>query len=416
MPKVTDKAKSRSRELMVEIQVERQLREQELGWLFRPLAVCPFPASSPGKRIVKDVFGKEKEEYHVLWTRRAGNIKIEVLGHPDYGIPHGQDTLVILFLAYEARRQGSRKIRVSFYRDFMRMFEMNPNDGRKYRLVVESLQRIRNAKYSWEVEGEPSRERGLHFLYIDEYDLYCDPKNPDQRSLFDQYILLSERFWYEISNHHIPSNLKAIIALKSKPAHLNFYIWLSYRVGQAFRETVGKGQAPEQIIIPFWGSRGLQEQMSSKIEQKFLYRNEVKKWMKSVGEVWPNCPAELDGDALRICVTGEDQLDVQPKDTDAPRILPKPKPEELPDACRSVCPECGGERTRKAGRQSRKGYRMPDYWACAGGCKPVSTDALCPDCGQAMQERNKGRADYTYHCPACRRIEGGEAYWLKYGL
>ena len=415
MPKRTQAALEREQDRLVEIRTDRVGLTQELGWLFRPLAVCPFPATSLGKRTVIDRDGKH-EEHYVLWTRRAGNIKVEILGHPDYGVPHGQDTLIVLYLAYEARRQGSRKIKVNFYRDFMRMFEMNANSGWKYRLVVQSLQRIRNAKYSWEVEGEPGRERGLHFLYIDEYDLYCDPKRPDQKPLFDQYILLSERFWHEITTHRIPSNLKAIIALKSQPARLNFYIWLSYRIAMAYQETVGKGLVPVKIVIPFWGEKGLQTQMSSLIEERYNFRIHAKRWMEAVLKVWPNCPAELDGDALKICVTGEEQLDVQPKDTDAPRILPKPKPAELPEACRSVCPECGGERTRKAGRRSRQGYRMPDYWACAGGCKPVSADALCPDCGQAMQENNKGRADYTYHCPACRRIEGGEAYWLKYGL
>lgn len=343
MPKVTEEAKKKGQILLAEIHADRQLKEQELGWLFRPLAVCPFPASPQGKReiIYK---GKKTEEYQILWTRRAGNIKVEVLGHPNFGVPYGQDALIILYLAYEARRQGSRRIKVNFYRDFMRMFEMNPNSGWKYRLVVQSLQRIRNSKYSWEVEGDGKRQTGLHFLYIDEYDLYCDPKHPDQRPLFDQYILLSERFWHEIKTHHIPSNLKAIVALKSKPAHLNFYIWLSYRAGQIYRETVDKGFEPKVIFIPFWGPNGLQDQMSSVIEEKFAYRREVKKWMKSVKEVWPNCPAGIDGDALVIHVTSKDQLDVQLKDTDAPRILPRAKPVPLPETSRSVCPTCGGER------------------------------------------------------------------------
>ena len=223
MPKKTDETLQREKDRLVEIHAARRTLTQELGWLFRPLAVCPFPAASLGKRQITDRDGSKHEEHHVLWSRRSGNVRVKILGDPDCGVPHGQDTLVILYLAYEARRQGSRKIRVNFYRDFMRMFEMNPNSGWKYRLVVDSLRRIRNAKYSWEVEGEAGRERGLHFLFIEEYDLLCDPKNPDQRPLWDQYILLSERFWHEINTHRIPGNLKAIVALKSQPARLNFY-------------------------------------------------------------------------------------------------------------------------------------------------------------------------------------------------
>ncbi len=59
-------------------------------------------------------------------------------------------------------------------------------------------------------------------IYIEELDLYCDPKNPDQKPLFNQYILLSERFWDEINKHKIPFNLEAIKYLKGRVGHLNF--------------------------------------------------------------------------------------------------------------------------------------------------------------------------------------------------
>ena len=91
-------------------------------------------------------------------------------------------------------------------------------------------------------------------------------------------------------------------------------------------------------------------------------------------EVWPHCPVEIVDDSLRVYVTSEDQLDVQPKDTDAPRLLPKPKPAELPEACHSVCPECGGDRTLKAGKQSRKGYRMPDYFPDAEAAVAIARE------------------------------------------
>lgn len=392
---------------VAKIQADRQMQTQELGWLFRPLALCPFPAKPLKKRIMFQ--GKEIEAgLESIWQRKAGSLTISITADPRYGVPYGQDILIVLYLAIEARRQGSRKIVVNFYRDLMEMFGINANSGYKYKAVQASMARIRNALYKWELDQGPTRETGGNYLYIEEWDLYFDPKNPQQRPLWDQYILLSERFWYEINKHRIPFNLEAARHLKTKPAHLNFYLWLSYRVWNVWNECPG-----EEALIPFWGDCGLQNQMSSVIEEKRNFRIQVKNWLATVKKIWPRCPVEIDGDALRICVTGEDQLDVQPKDTDAPRVLTKPKPEALPEAARSVCPSCGGERTRKPGRQSRKGYRMPDYWACGGGCKPVSVEAICPDCGQVMQELHKGRADYTYFCAACQRYEAGENFWLN---
>ena len=83
MPKRTKGALERDQNRLVEIHTDRLASTQELGWLFRPLAVCPFPAASLGKREVGDRNGRKHEEHYVLWTRRAGNIKVEILGHPD---------------------------------------------------------------------------------------------------------------------------------------------------------------------------------------------------------------------------------------------------------------------------------------------------------------------------------------------
>ena len=168
------------------------------------------------------------------------------------------------------------------------------------------------------------------------------------------------------------------------------------------------------MFIRFCGDFGLQNQMSSVIDEKRNFRVQVKNWLSTVKELWPRCPVQIDGDALRICVTSEDQLDVQLKDTDAPRILPKPKPPELPEAYKSVCPKCGKERTLQPGRiNQQKNFRYPDWWKCSGGCPAEPEDAICKHCGQAMQQQNKGKADYTYKCSQCGHLEAGENYWIQ---
>lgn len=398
------------KEAVVKIQADRQLQTQELGWLFRPLALCPFPAKPLKKKII--VQGKEVDAgMETIWQRKSGKLTISITSDPRYGIPYGQDILIVLYLAIEARKQKSRKIVVNFYRDFMNLFEMKAEDGRKYKLVQQSLGRIRKALYSWEIDNGTTRETGGNYLYIEEWDLHFDPKNPQQRPLWDQYILLSERFWYEINKHKIPFNLEAARHLKTKPAYLNFFLWLSYRTWNVWNECPG-----EEVLIPYWGDCGLQNQMSSVIEQRFSFRSQVKGWMEATKEIWPLCPVEIVGDSLRVFVTSEDQLDVHPLDTDAPRILPDPPKPMPPPITTDVCQSCGNKRMLKAGKMSAKGYRMPDYWECSGRCRKISALAKCKYCGQDMTEQKKGQADYTYFCPKCQHYEAGEAYWLKYSV
>jgi hypothetical protein len=299
--------KEAKNDLLQKIIKGRLAETQELGWLFRPLALCPLPAQPLPKIEVKRG-DKVETEHDTYWSRKSGKFKIEIIGHKDYGIPHGQDILIILYLAIEAKRQNSRFIEVNFYRDFMRMFGMDANSGRKYQLVKDSVYRIKESKFSWKDVSVPeNRQKGGGFLYIDDYDLYFDPKKPDQPSLFNQFILLSERFWFEINAFEIPFNLDAVRFLKGKPAHLNFYIWLSFRVWYCYKNEGGR------VSIPYWGENGLQQQMSSRIKARRDYRIQVKKWLNSVKKVWPECPCQIQGDALRINVSKTDQLDIQEK-------------------------------------------------------------------------------------------------------
>lgn len=79
----------------------------------------------------------------------------------------------------------------------------------------------------------------------------------------------------------------------------------------------GTNVLEKRPLSHFGGIAGF-NQMSSVIEEKRNFRIQVKNWLATVKKIWPRCPVEIDGDALRICVTGEDQLDVQPKDTGRP--------------------------------------------------------------------------------------------------
>lgn len=352
---------------------------QELGWLFRPLALCPFPAQAlPKERVVRldrrtnRPLGNPKNEHQVLWTRRSGNIRVDVLGSPEYGIPYGQDILIVLFLAIEARRQNTRKIKVQFYKDFMGMFGFDQNDGRKYRLVRDSLQRIRHSKYSWVDESDPTREREAHYIFIDDIDLYFNPLDPDQRCLWDQSITISERFWDEIQNHRIPTNLKAIRLFKTRPSVLAFYTWLSYRVQRAWSE---RGQdSIGRAFIPFWGDNGIQNQMSSRITRRPDFRAETKRWLEAIKEVWPECPVEIVGDALQIEISGDHQLDIQEdpfvlygkekRVLGSPESLQNENPTSIPyrtEFSSSVrCEGCQGHLWRRL--PGRDG--LPDYFQC----------------------------------------------------
>ena len=83
------------------IHLVRQRREQGnqiLGFNSRPFVLCGLPLRRPPKDQLR-------------YERRNGNFVLQVTGHPEFGLPFGQDRLVPIFLATIAVRQRSQTIR-----------------------------------------------------------------------------------------------------------------------------------------------------------------------------------------------------------------------------------------------------------------------------------------------------------------
>jgi hypothetical protein len=47
----------------------------------------------------------------LLYERKNGSFVLQIIGHPDYGVPFGQDRIVPIFLATLAVQQKSQTIR-----------------------------------------------------------------------------------------------------------------------------------------------------------------------------------------------------------------------------------------------------------------------------------------------------------------
>ena len=63
----------------------------------------------------------------------------------------------------------------------------------------------------------------------DRTDLWWNPKRPNEPSLWDSKVLLSEAFFNEIINHPVPLDMNTLTALKRCSLGLDLYLWLTYR-------------------------------------------------------------------------------------------------------------------------------------------------------------------------------------------
>jgi hypothetical protein len=121
-----------------------------------------------------------------------------------------------------------------------------------------------------------------------------DQQQPLLGEHFDNLITLSDPFYREIDEHSIPVEREVVAALAHAPGVLDFYVWL------VWKSWTVNGRP---VSIPLVAEHGLNEQLGSAeyCEARF-FRRQVKRWLKRVKLLWPECPALVSPDGGSIIV------------------------------------------------------------------------------------------------------------------
>ena len=106
-------------------------------------------------------------------------------------------------------------------------------------------------------------------------------------------IVLSHKFYKEVTDHPIPTDLEAPKALSSAPAALDLYTWLTYRCFSA------KGDER----VPLFGEFGLVNQPGiGAYARPRKFREQLEQWLILVKAMWPECPARVSSDGGALIV------------------------------------------------------------------------------------------------------------------
>ena len=76
----------------------------------------------------------------LLYERNNGHFVLQIAGHPDYGVPFGQDRIVPIFLATLAVQQKSQIIRFKSASEMLDIFGMSKG-GKQYRRLIAAFER-----------------------------------------------------------------------------------------------------------------------------------------------------------------------------------------------------------------------------------------------------------------------------------
>lgn len=202
------KQKLRQAEAIQLVRVNRENRNQNLGFASRPFVLCGLPIKRPQKGVL-------------LHERRNGQFILQVTGHPSYGVPWGQDRLVPTFPATIAVRQQKQTITFRSAAEMLDVFGMQQG-GSQYRRLIAAFQRVFGATIFFGTDTQQEKATVMHharFNFMREARIWYS-RDPNQTLLpggFENEIVLSDEFFREVIAHCIPTDLEAAKALSCAP-------------------------------------------------------------------------------------------------------------------------------------------------------------------------------------------------------
>ena len=114
----------------------------------------------------------------------------------------------------------------------------------------------------------------------DRTELWWNERKPDQSSLWDSKIELSEKFFKEIINHPVPIDMNTLTALKRCSLGLDLYLWLTYRTFTL--------RAPQQLTWrQLYRQFGADPTKSSDKETIKFFRRQALRELKKIKLSWP---------------------------------------------------------------------------------------------------------------------------------
>lgn len=210
---------------------------RDSAFLARQLVQATLPHSDPGAVEI--------------WTRREGASWLMIqrgydgeTGKP-LGLPYGTvPRLLLYWIITEAVRTKSRKLGLGHsLNDFLRRVGLSPATGGGKRgdaaRVRDQATRLFNASISFGTKaddgrgGEGKARRNMEIT--DDSMLWWNVRSPEERSLWESGITLSEKFFEAVTAAPVPLDYRALKALKRSALGLDLYAWLALAAYRAQR-------------------------------------------------------------------------------------------------------------------------------------------------------------------------------------
>ena len=193
--------------------------DPDRGFMARLLTLCSLPRTNPGKQT--------------QYLRRNGPYTLVMSATSINKLPFGNlPRLLMAWVCTEAVRTQSRELVLGrSLSEFMRTLGINSTSGgargeqTRLRNQMKRLFRCTVSLAYEDINGDAS----VTALIARRTEFWWNPKRPDESTLWESKIELSEDFFNEIISHPVPLDMNTLKALKRSSVGLDLYLWLVYR-------------------------------------------------------------------------------------------------------------------------------------------------------------------------------------------
>ena len=186
-------------------------------------------------------------------------------------LPYGNiPRLLFVWMCSEATQTRSRELFLGdSLSDFLAKVGVPKGGGPRTRLR-EQMNRLFNAHVSLIYRDKHDRVT-VNAAIADRTEFWWNERKPEERTLWQSKIVLSEKFFNEIISHPVPLDMNILKALTRSPLGLDLYVWLNYRVfglerprrltwPQLYRQFgVNPAQATDKNIVNSFRTKALRE-------------------------------------------------------------------------------------------------------------------------------------------------------------
>lgn len=259
------------------IRLEDVFSRDEMGFSTRMFVQCNLPHSDPGNDLP-------------VWTRTNGNVSLSIQpkryavndGIACIGYPYGNIPRLLLFYACtQAIKTKNREILLDrTLSTFMKNIDLDVTGGRwgTVNRFKSQLRRLFTASIDF-TGNLGTATIDVKANLASKVKLWWDARDPNQSTLFDSYVLLTEEFFDEIMQNPVPLDMGIVSTIKQSPLALDLYTWLTHRIVSVSKPTK----------IP-WKSLALQ--LGSDYGRLGDFVTSAKEALRKIYALWPDLKIE----------------------------------------------------------------------------------------------------------------------------